>query len=142
MAVFRSPSTDGFELLTSFGTRAGLGALVSDFYAGPTPRFDLGNVLVVDLLNGTLESVTDLTLFGGANALAVETAAGVWEIAQAGAAELLAPGRYRLTRLRRGQRGTEGVMGSPAPAGARVVVLDDSLVSLPIAEADLGFPWN
>ncbi|RDC68499.1 hypothetical protein DLJ49_19890 [Rhodovulum sp. 12E13] len=142
IAVFRSPSTDGFELLTSFGTRARLGALVSDFYAGPTSRFDLGNVLVVDLLTGTLESVTDLTLFGGANALAIETAPGTWEIAQAGAAELIAPGRYRLTRLLRGQRGTESAMGNPTPAGARVVVLDDSLASLPIAEADLGIPWN
>ncbi|WP_281826861.1 baseplate multidomain protein megatron [Jannaschia rubra] len=142
IAVFRSPSTDGFELLTTFGTRARIGTLVSDFYAGPTSRFDLGNVLVVDLLSGTLVSVTDLTLFGGANALAIESAPGVWEIVQASEAELIALGRYRLTRLLRGQRGTEGVMGNPAPAGARVVVLDDSLASLPIAVADLGIPWN
>ena len=33
-------------------------------------------------------------------------------------------------------------MGNPAAAGARVVVLDDRLASLPIAEADLGLPWN
>nr|WP_245538082.1 phage tail protein [Roseobacter litoralis] len=142
MAVFRSPTTDGFGLLTTFGGRARIGALVSDFYAGPTSRFDLGNELVVELLTGTLESVMHLTLFGGANALAVESAPGAWEILQAGAAELIAPGRYRLTRLLRGQRGTEGAMGSPAPAGARVVVLDAALASLPIAEADLGLPWN
>ena len=142
MAVFRSPSTDGFELLTSFGGRTRMGALVSDFYSGPTSRFDLGNSLVVDLLTGTLESVTDLTLFGGANAIAIESAPGIWEIVQAGGAELLAPGRYRLTRLLRGQRGTEDAMGNPAPAGARIVVLDASLASLPIAEADLGLPWN
>jgi len=61
---------------------------------------------------------------------------------QAGAAELLAPGQYRLTRLLRGQRGTEGAMGNPAPAGARIVVLDTALASLPTAEADLGIPWN
>ncbi len=132
----------GAVLLTTFGSRARIGTQVSDLYAGPTSRFDLGNALVVDLLTGTLESVTDLTLFGGANALAIESAPGTWEIVQAGAAELLAPGRYRLTRLLRGQRGTEGTMGNPAPAGARVVVLDDSLASLPIAEADLGIPWN
>ena len=142
IAVFRSASTDGFALLTTFGSRARIGALVSDLHAGPTSRFDLGNALVVDLLTGTLESVTDLTLFGGANALAVEAAPGVWEIVQAGAAELLAPGRYRLTRLLRGQRGTERAMGNPTPAGARVVVLDAALASLPIAEADLGLPWN
>jgi len=142
MAVFRSPSTDGFELLTTFGGRARIGTLAFDFYSGPTSRFDHGNVLIIDLLSGTLESVTDLALFGGANALAVESAPGIWEIVQAGAAELLAPGRYRLTRLLRGQRGTEGAMGNPAPARARVVVLDESLASLPIAEADLGLPWN
>ena len=33
-------------------------------------------------------------------------------------------------------------MGNPAPAGARVVVLDTTLASLPISEADLGLPWN
>ena len=33
-------------------------------------------------------------------------------------------------------------MGDPTPAGARVVVLDTSLAVLPIAEADLGIPWN
>jgi hypothetical protein len=127
MAVFRSPSTDGFNLLTTFGSRARIGTLMSDFHAGPTSRFDLGNALVIDLASGTLESVTDLTLFGGANALAVETAPGIWEIVQAGAAELIAPGRYRLTRLLRGQRGTEAAMGNPAPAGARVVMLDAGL---------------
>jgi hypothetical protein len=142
MAVFRSPSTDGFELLTTFGGRARIGTLVSDFYPGPTSRFDLGNVLVIDLLSGTLESVTDLTLFGGANALAIEAASGVWEIVQAGVTDLIAPGRYRLTRLLRGQRGTEAAVANPAPAGARVVVLDAALASLPIAEADLGLPWN
>ncbi len=142
MAVFRSPGADGFALLTTFGSRARIGTLVSDFYPGPTSRFDLGNALVVDLVSGTLESVTDLTLFGGANALAVETAPGIWEIVQAGAAELIAPVRYRLTRLLRGQRGTEAAMGNPAPTGARVVVLDSALAPLPIAEADLGLPWN
>ena len=142
MAVFRSPGADGFALLNTFGSRARIGTLVSDFYPGPTSRFDFGNALVVELASGTLESVTDLTLFGGANALAVEAAPGKWEIVQAGTAELIAPGRYRLTRLLRGQRGTEAAMANPTPAGARVVVLDSSLTPLPIAEADLGLPWN
>jgi len=142
IAVFRSASTDGFNLLTTFGSRARIGTLAFDFFPGPTARFDLGNALLVDLLSGTLESVTDIALFGGANALAVESAAGQWEIVQAGQAELIATGRYRLTRLLRGQRGTEHAMGNPAPAGARVLVLDTTLASLPIAEADLGLPWN
>ena len=142
IAVYRSAATDGFALLTTFNSRARIGMLAADFYSGPVSRFDLGNALVVDLFSGTLESVTDVTLLGGANALSVETGAGQWEIVQAGAAELIAPGRYRLTRLLRGQRGTEGAMVSMVPTGARVVVLDATLASLPISEADLGLPWN
>ncbi len=83
----------------------------------------------------TSESVTDVALFGGANALAVESAAGQWEIVQAGQAELIAPGRYRLTRLLRGQRGTEHAIGNPAPAGARVVMLNTTLASMPISRS-------
>jgi hypothetical protein len=98
-AIYRSAATDGFALLSTFGSRARLGVLAADFYAGPVSRFDRGNALVVDLYSGTLESVPDITLLGGANALAVETGAGQWEIIQAGAAELIAAGRYRLTRL-------------------------------------------
>ena len=73
MAVWRSPSLDGFELVTTFGGRARMGVLVDALYPGPTSRFDLANALIVDLLFGTIESVTDIALFGGGNAIAVET---------------------------------------------------------------------
>ena len=142
VAVWRSPGEDGFELVTTLGRPARMGTLVADLYPGPTSRFDLGNVAIVDLAFGTLASVTDVALFGGANALAVEAAPGVWEVLQFGVAELIAPGRYRLSRLLRGQRGTEGAMGTPAPAGARVVVLDETLAPLPVSEAALGLEAN
>jgi hypothetical protein len=102
----------------------------------------MANALVVDLRSGTLENVTDLALFGGANALAVESAPGVWEIVQASRAELVGTGRYRLTRLLRGQRGTEHAVAANVAAGARVVVLDAALARMPLALADLGLPWN
>ncbi|MFO1208973.1 MAG: glycoside hydrolase/phage tail family protein [Amaricoccus sp.] len=142
IAVWKSPGEDGFELVTTLGRPARIGTLVADLYPGPASRFDLGNVAIVDLAFGTLASVTDLALFAGANALAVESAPGVWEVLQFGAAELIAPGRYRLSRLLRGQRGTEGAMGNPAPTGARVVVLDDALSALPVTEAALGLAAN
>jgi hypothetical protein len=141
MAVWRGTDGDeGLALVTTFGTRARLGRLAGDLHPGPTSRIDRGNAAVVDLTSGTLESVTDLALFAGANAFALETAPGIWEVLQARSAELIAPGRYRLTRLLRGQRGTEGAMGAPAPAGARVVVLDEALAVLPVTEAELGLP--
>ena len=142
IAVWRSAAEDGFEWLTGVDTPANLGVLVSDLWSGPVSRFDHGNQMIVELGTGTLESVTDVALSAGANAFALESSEGVWEILQAGTAELLTEGRYRLTRLLRGQRGTETAIGNPAPAGARVVMLDTSLAPLPIAEADLGIPWN
>ena len=142
MAVFRSPDQDGFELATVFTGRARMGVLAADLHAGPTARFDLGNSVHVDLLTGTLESVTDLRLFGGDNSLAVAQPTGRWEVLQFGDAELLAPGRYRLSRLLRGQRGTDADMAPMAPTGARVVLLDAALAPLPVTEADLGLPWN
>jgi hypothetical protein len=142
IAAWTSPGEDGFTLAATLGRPARIGRLVSPLHAGPTSRFDLGNVAVVDLAHGTLASVADLALFAGGNALAVEAAPGVWEVLQAGVAELIAPGRYRLSRLLRGQRGTESAVGSPAPAGARVVVLDEALVPLPVPEAGLGLEAN
>jgi hypothetical protein len=142
IAAWTSPGEDGFTVATTLGRPARMGRLVAPLHAGPVSRFDLGNVAIVDLAFGTLASVTDLALFTGANALAIESAPGIWEVLQAGIAELLAPGRYRLSRLLRGQRGTEGAIGNPAPAGARVVVLDEALVPLPVPEAALGLEAN
>lgn len=142
MAVFRSAEADGFELLSTFTTRARMDALAADLYAGSLSRLDLGNSVHIDLLTGTFESVTDTRLFGGDNTLAVAQPGGGWEILQAGEAELIAPGRYRLSRLLRGQRGTDADMAPMVPTGALVVVLDELLADLPVAEADLGLPWN
>nr|WP_313138313.1 phage tail protein [Paracoccus jeotgali] len=142
MAVCRSPADAGFELLTMFSARARIGALVTDLYAGPTSRFDHGNSVYLELLTGTLQSVTDLRLFTGENAVAVEQPGGAWEILQFGTAELIAPDRYRLSRLLRGQRGTDVDMAPKVPAGAQVVLLNAALAPLPVNEADLGLPWN
>ena len=74
IAAWTSPGEDGFTLATTLGRPARMGRLVSPLHAGPVSRFDLGNVAIVDLAYGTLASVTDLALFAGANALAVEAA--------------------------------------------------------------------
>jgi hypothetical protein len=141
-AVYRSPTLDGFTLLDVIGRPARMGSLAFAFYGGPSSRFDLGNELFVDMLSGTLVSVSDLALFAGSNTLAVESAAGVWEIVQFANAELISTGRYKLTRLLRGQRGTEGAIGNSAPAGARVVVLDADIAPLSIGSTDVGIAYN
>jgi len=141
-AVWRSAATSGFALLDTIPQAAHMGVLAADLPAGPTSRFDLGNEVLVDLTSGTLTSVTDLELFAGANTLAVESAPGVWEVLQFGNATLVSAGRYKLTRLLRGQRGTEDAIGAPTLTGAKLVLLDTALQPLSFALGDIGIAWN
>lgn len=142
VAVLRSPETSSWASFATITRRARIGTLASDFPSGPAWRWDRGAVLEIDLPWGQLESVTDLQLFGGANAFAVESAPGTWEVLQARDVTLIAPDRYRLTTLLRGQRGTEAAIGNPAPPGARVVVLDGAVTELPFTAGEIGLPWN
>ncbi|WP_163266439.1 baseplate multidomain protein megatron [Chelativorans alearense] len=127
VAFYRSPEETGFTLDTLVSEPAGMGRLAFDFYAGPVSRWDNGNELWVDIAGRQLASADALSVFAGSNALAVENADGEWEIVQFADAELMQPGRYRLTRLLRGQKGSEHAMRAPVAAGARVVVLDTAL---------------
>ncbi|MEC3860140.1 glycoside hydrolase TIM-barrel-like domain-containing protein [Mesobacterium sp. TK19101] len=142
VAVLRSPETSGWASFATITRRARIGTLAADLPAGPAWQWDRGSVLEIDLPWGQLESITDLQLFAGSNAFAVESAPGTWEILQARDVTLIAPGRYRLSTLLRGQRGTEAAIGNPAPAGAWVVVLDTAVTELPFTTGEIGLPWN
>src|SRR3546814_5713422 len=77
----------------------------------------------------TLESVGDAALLGGANRAMVGG-----ELLQFGVADVVEPGRWRLSRLLRGRAGTAGEMTHAA--GAPFVLLDDpALLMLPDALA-------
>ncbi len=141
-AVWRSATTSGLSPLDTIPQAAHMGVLAADLPAGPSSRFNLSNELLVDLSSGTLTSVTDLELFAGANTLAVESAPGVWEVLQFGNATLVSAGRYKLTRLLRGQRGTEDAIGTPTLTGAKVVLLDTALQPMSLALGDIGIAWN
>ena len=65
----------------------------------------------------------------GANAAAVQRADGAWEVIQFANAELVGERTYLLSRLLRGQAGSEWAMGAPLPAGAPFVLLDDNVVT-------------
>ncbi|MDP4400365.1 GTA baseplate fiber-binding domain-containing protein, partial [Escherichia coli] len=77
-----------------------------------------GNSLRVRLYGGALASVADTRVLGGANAAAVLNADNEWEILQFANAELTGEREYTLTRLLRGQAGSEYAIASPLPAGA------------------------
>ncbi len=141
-AIWRSASLDGFSLFSTASVPAQFGTLAAGLAVGPSWRFDLANSLLADISSGSLQSVTDEQLFAGANALALETAPSIWEVLQFGLATIVSTGRWKLTRLLRGQSGTEDAIVPSAPIGSRIVFLGSTLTPLPVAEAELGMPWN
>ncbi len=133
--VYRQNGGGGFDYVTTVASPSVMGELAAPFYPGPVDRWDRGNTLSVRFYAATgLLSVADTQVFAGANALAVKNpASGQWEVVQFATATLTGANSYALTRLLRGQLGTEGAMGasgSPIPAGSRVVVLDTTALTV------------
>jgi hypothetical protein len=140
LAVFADPwpgpmavwsSSDGLSF-----SQAGLalapsivGKTIDELPAGPSARWQRTSFRVL-LYGGTLNSVSDTALFGGANAAAVQCADGAWEIVQFANAELVGDHTYLLSRLLRGQAGTEWAIGAHVPAGASFVLIDQHLVTI------------
>ncbi|MDR3527323.1 MAG: glycoside hydrolase/phage tail family protein [Rhizomicrobium sp.] len=132
---------DGARVL-SLSQPATIGETLADFWSGPLNRFDRINTLTLKLYHGSLLSVSDAALFAGANLLALQNAAGAWEVLQFGTAELIAPNTWRLSRLLRGRQATEQAMASPLAAGARVVLLDSALQQIPLTQAEALLPHS
>src|SRR5690606_24862221 len=89
-------------------------------------------------------SVTTLQLLNGANAAAVRSASGAWEVLQFQVAEETSAGIWRLSGLLRGQLGTVDAMAAGSPAGADFVVLNEAVVpaGLQANEAGLRLNWR
>lgn len=142
VVLMRSAAASNYVLDTTLAKQAVIGETLADFYSGPVWRWDRVNALGVKLYSGALASADDLSVFGGANALAIQNADGEWEVLQFETATLTAPGTWTLTGLLRGQAGTEGAMRDPVAAGARVVVLDGTPKQLHLAESEAGLAFN
>jgi hypothetical protein len=113
------------------------GTLAAPLGPGTLYTWDEANALKLTLASGHLASRDEAEVLAGANRLAVEADSGAWEIVGFAAAELVAPGAYRLTRLLRGQDGTDHAIGL-ASAGQRVLLLDTRVTTLGVPPAWLG----
>jgi hypothetical protein len=103
------------------------GSVVVAPSAPRTPwTWDAAGVLEVMLETGTLDSATALEVLNGENTAALIGADGTAEIIQFRDAEDLGGGRYRLTTLLRGRRGTEDQIAART-VGDVFVLLDDTL---------------
>lgn len=105
------------------------GETLDDLPAGPTARWHRA-VVRVRVFGGRLASVSDSALLAGANAAAVRRPDGTWEVIQFANAELVAERTYALSRLLRGQAGTEWAVAASLPSGTPFVLLDQHIVPI------------
>jgi hypothetical protein len=140
MAVFANPwpgpmagwaSSDGasYSRVAIAGAPAIVGETLDDLPPGPTARWHNASFRVL-LYGGALASVADSAVYSGSNAAAVQRADGTWEVIQFANAELVGEGTYKLSRLLRGQAGSEWAMGLPLAAGAPFVLLNRAVVTI------------
>jgi hypothetical protein len=106
-----------------------MGRTLTALAPGRPWRWDRGAAVTVELVTGALAGQPEAAVLDGANAMALRHPDGGWEVLQFRDAVLVADRTYVLSRLIRGQRGTEHRTG-PVPPGALCVLLDGPLASL------------
>ena len=139
--VYREDGSGGYNLNTTVPVQAVIGETTTALNSGPLWVWDDANTVTVRLYDPSesLSSLSDLSVLNGANAMLIETPSGEWEVFQFVNATLNPDGTYTLSRLLRGQMGTDAYMGDPTPATSRVVVYNaDRLSSLSGTVANLG----
>ncbi|MGA0531895.1 baseplate multidomain protein megatron [Hansschlegelia sp. KR7-227] len=145
MAVYRADDGETYALDQILRRPATLGVLTAPLGVHASGRFDRANALEVEIgPDRTLESRSDAAVLKGANMVAVRGPSGGWEVLQFATAELVGAGVWRLTRLLRGQFGTEDAIGDPTPAGASFALIDarTPVSTVAATERGLELPWR
>lgn len=136
--VFAGASDDALTQRCRVTQPAIMGELLWALWPGPADRWDDGNRIRIKLYSGVLASVSKSALLNGANAFAIESDAGEWEIVQAREAVLVAPNEYELSGFLRGQLGSAHAMRASHPVGTRLVKLNARLGRVPVAAHEWG----
>ena len=125
VAVYQSSTDSDFGLNSIIAARSSIGFVSSPLRNAKSGIIDRGEPFEVQMLQGTLSSVSDLALLNGANLLAIgDGSLSTWELIQFRDAELIAPDRYLLSHRLRGQLGSDGLVPDVWPVGSWCVLVN------------------
>lgn len=140
--VLASPESTGFTQRATVVRPADIGRLVEALPPGVTGRIDRASAITVAMYGGAFASVSRAQLLNGANAVAIRSSDGGWEIVQFETADEIEQNVWRLSGLLRGQLGTDDAMAAGAAAGAHLVVLDDAVQPAGLLSGEAGLLLN
>lgn len=134
VAVYQSSTDANYELNKVIGSRSTVGVTRTGLAAACSGVIDRGDVLEIQLVSGTLSSVSEEALLSGANMAAIgDGSFDRWEVFQFAEAELVGPRTYWLKTRLRGQAGSDGLMPSAWPSGSSFVLLDGTPSQIALA---------
>ena len=136
VAVYDAAEDAGYVLNGLVGVASTVGVTLSPVARAPSALVDHTTQIEVALTSGSLFSVSETGLLGGANQAAIGSGdPGGWEIIQFQTAELSGPGLWRLRHLLRGQFGTDALTPEVLAKGAYFVLLDGTPRQIALASA-------
>lgn len=141
-AVFASPGDDGFAGRGLVKRRAVMGELVAALPGAPSGRIIHGQSIHVALYAGELQSRSLTQVLNGANAGLLRAPNGEWEVFQFLDAEEVGPNEWRLSRLLRGQLGTERAALAEKAADTPFILLDEAVVAAGLSPSEIGLELN
>ncbi|WP_415184446.1 baseplate multidomain protein megatron [Phaeovulum sp.] len=134
IAVYAAGEDAGYALNRLLDGRAVIGQTMTELAAARPGLWDRGTPLRIRIKGGALETVSQLRLLEGANAMAIgDGTSDLWEVIQFAQATLIEPGLWEVGQRLRGQAGTDGVMPPSWPAGSTVVLLDGAPEQIDLA---------
>lgn len=136
--VYRSITDSNYGLDTTIISPSVIGRTTDPFNSGITDVWDFTNELKVELFFDELSTLPEENVLNSGNALAIENSSGGWEIVQFVNAQLTGTRTYTLTKLLRGQLGTEDQMEDNLPKDARIVLIDSTFQQLSLGISDIG----
>ncbi|SLN46215.1 hypothetical protein ROA7450_02268 [Roseovarius albus] len=135
-SLYSSDFDADYRLNTVANARSPIGVTESVLEWAPSGVMDRGAGLMVKMLYGELESVSEAGVLNGANLCAIgDGQPDHWELFQFQTAGLTGPETYMLSMRLRGQLGTERPEGYSWPEGSFVVRLDGSPQQINLPEA-------
>ncbi|OUS06137.1 host specificity protein [Rhodobacterales bacterium 52_120_T64] len=137
VAVYSAGADYGYRLNTTLGRSAVVGELVSPLLAGRAGLWQRSTVRV-KVASGYLASMPEMDVLNGANRAALRDSGGNWEVFQFCNAELVADREYLLTKLLRGQAGTEFLVPDLWGVGTDFVLLNGAVSQVDLAAAERG----
>ncbi|MEI6573835.1 MAG: glycoside hydrolase/phage tail family protein [Alphaproteobacteria bacterium] len=144
LSVWRSNDGADWTLFGTIERSSLIGTTLADLPPGPTSRWDLSNTISVQLGTGAVSSAGDDAALSGESVIALQGPDGRWELIAFAHAEMIGSSTWRLSKLLRGLGSSEVIARRQLAAGARAVLLDQSVLPLSSDQNDVGkhFFWR